>query len=219
MPSDTVPEILLLCLEFEVFLDEMYSSLFDKLTQSATLQRAKTADEAVRYLETHTPKAIIISDKGLADSKNGRALGKVRSYVESGGLVIVGLLFPSFTPMDVFDAFFTDSFGVHWLHGDYHRTTFQFNPSCALPACASMELFPPPYSMKALHVKNAPDHGRIYAPGWGATTQSHVFAAEEVDEAQAAVVGTKVADGFLVYIGDVNAEQGSDMVVLALCGL
>jgi hypothetical protein len=40
-----------------------------------------------------------------------------------------------------------------------------------------------------------------------------------VDELRAAVVAAKVGLGYLAYVGDVNGEQGSDEVFLALCGL
>lgn len=48
--------------------------------------------------------------------------------------------------------------------------------------------------------------------------QSHVFPAERVDESQAAVVAAKIGEGYLVYCGDVNAEE-SATVILALCGV
>ena len=73
--------------------------------------------------------------------------------------------------------------------------------------------------MKALHVKNAGQHEKIFVPLAGGTTQSQAFPPSYVDEAQAAVVGAKIGDGYLVYCGDVNGEQGSDKVILALCGL
>ena len=47
-------------------------------------------------------------------------------------------------------------------HGDYHRATFQFNPSCTLPASVLKDSLPSPYSMKALHVKNARQHEDLF---------------------------------------------------------
>ncbi len=38
-------------------------------------------------------------------------------------------------------------------------------------------------------------------------TQSHVFPSEYVNQAQAAVVGAKLGNGYMVYLGDVNAEE------------
>jgi len=50
-------------------------------------------------------------------------------------------------------------------------------------------------------------------------TQSNVFSASPVDQAQTPVAFTKIGDGSLGYIGDVNAEEESDNVVLAMCGI
>ena len=73
--------------------------------------------------------------------------------------------------------------------------------------------------MRVLHIKDARQHERIFVPVPGSTTQSLVFPPSDVDEAQGAVVGAEVGNGFLVYVGDVNGEEGSDKVILALCGL
>jgi hypothetical protein len=212
-------EILLLSLAFQNFLDDTYSSLIDSLDKFTQLKRAKSSNGAIQYLEANNPKAILVTDEGLTETKNRAVLEKVQSYIQNGGLVIFGLHFSNFTRMDVFDKFFDEGFGLPWQHGDYHRATFQFNPSCTLPASVVKESFPSAYSMKVLHVKNAGQHEKIFVPVPEGTTQSLVFPPSHVDEAQAAVVGAKIGDGFLVYSGDVNAEQGSDKVILALCGL
>jgi len=73
--------------------------------------------------------------------------------------------------------------------------------------------------MKALHVKNVRAKEKIFIPVDNAQTQSHVFPPTFVDQAQAAVVGAKVGKGFVLYIGDVNGEEGSDKVILCMCGL
>ena len=73
--------------------------------------------------------------------------------------------------------------------------------------------------MKVLHVKNARPHEKIFVPVADAITQSLVFPLEYVDQAQAAVVGAKVGNGYLAYAGHVNSEEGSDNIILSLCGL
>lgn len=90
--------------------------------------------------------------------------------------------------------------------------------------------------MKVLHVKDARSHEKIFIPVAGAQTQSLVFPPEYVDhvcrispnhsetntdsiKTQAAVVGAKIGEGYLVYHGDVNQENESDQVLLALCGI
>ncbi|TGO45841.1 hypothetical protein BCON_0361g00010 [Botryotinia convoluta] len=212
-------EILLLSLAFRDFLDDTYSSLIDSLNKSTKLERAKSSSDAIQYLEAHNPKAILVTDEGLTETTNGAVLEKVQSYIKNGGLVIFGLHFPNFTRMDIFDKFFDKDFGLPWQHGDYHRAIFRFNSSCTLPAGTVKDSIPLEYSMKVLHVQNAKQHEKIFLPVPGGTTQSLVFPSSHVDEEQAAVVGAKIGDGFLVYCGDINGEQGSDKVILALCGL
>ena len=212
------PNIFLLSLAMQTFLNEYYAFLFDSLSKSVELKRAKSVTGAIRYLETNNPKAILVTDEGLTKKKNKPVLPKLVSYLQNGGLVIVALHFPSFTNMDRFDNFF-EFFQLPWKHGDYHRTDFQFNPSCVLPCTVAKDSFPPPFSMKVLHVKNAREGEKIFIPVPEATTQSHVFPPTHVDQAQAAVVGAKVGDGFLIYAGDVNGEIGSTKIILTMCGL
>lgn len=219
MASTDRPEILLLCLSYQEFLDESYASLIDKLAYSTIVKRAKTAAGAIRYLSANNPKAIIITDEGITEKKNEEALRKVHSYIRNGGLTIIGLHFPTFTQMGRFDDLFGRVFDLPWRHGDYHRTTFRVNPSCALPDGVELPSMPEPYSMKALHVKNARPHEKIFVPVADAMTQSHVFPPSYVDQSQAATTGAKIGDGYLVYCGDVNPEVGSDRAILALCGL
>jgi hypothetical protein len=75
------------------------------------------------------------------------------------------------------------------------------------------------YSIKVLHVKNAWLNKKIFVLVPNAITQSNVFPPEYVDQAQAAVVRAKVGNGYLVYIRDVNAEEGSDKIILSTASL
>ncbi|KAL4947455.1 hypothetical protein BDW69DRAFT_178373 [Aspergillus filifer] len=219
MASMDKPNILLLCLSYNDFLDELYATLFNKLLKVANIKRAKTASAAINALTSTTFKAIIIADEGLTerDTATREVFTRVKSYIENGGFAIVGLQFPSFTAMDKFTAFF-QAFGLPWKHGDYHRTTFQFNPSATLPESAKPASLPGPFSMKVLHIQNARPQEKIFLPVEGAVMQSHVFAPVYVDQAQAAVAGARIGLGHLVYCGDVNGEDGSNQLLLALCG-
>ena len=212
------PEILLLCLAYKEFLDDTYTRLFDRLSESGQLKRAKTAAGALRYLETNSPQAIIVADEGITEHANRTVLDKLVSYVRNGGVAIVGLHFPNFTPPARLNSFFQQAFGLPWAQGDYHRSSFAFNPACTLPPGIVSSSFPGPYSMKVLHIMNARPHEKLFVPIEGAQTQSLVFEPTPVDQTQAAVVGAKVGDGYVVYSGDVNPDEESDQVILSLCG-
>jgi hypothetical protein len=175
MDSVGRPEVFLLSLAFRSFFDESYASLINMLNASAQVKRAKAAGAALRYLEANNPRAILVTDEGLTERKNRAVLDKVVSYIRDGGLVIVGLHFCNFTDMDTFGKFFNEAFSLPWEAGDYHRTDFEFNPSCSLPTGATVGSLPLPYSMKVLHVKNARSNEKIFIPVTGALTQSQVF--------------------------------------------
>ncbi|KAI2856767.1 hypothetical protein CBS76997_11456 [Aspergillus niger] len=219
MASAERPRILLLSLAYRDFLDEVYCTLFSRLSELANIKRAKTANAALQIIGETTFKAIIITDEGLAESnqENQEVLVKIKAYVEKGGIAIVGLHFPNFTPMDKFRRFF-EAFGLAWKNGDYHRTTFRLNPSVFLPESIEAASLPGPYSMKVLHVKNAKRQEKIFIPIEGAVTQSLVFPPDYVNQTQAAVAGARLGWGYLIYCGDVNGEDGSNQLILALCG-
>jgi hypothetical protein len=208
MSTDNRPEILLLSLAYLDFLDEVYAPLLDALTKSARLKRVKTANAALRYLEDNNPRAIIITDQGLTDWRHHEVLRKVETYIRYGGLAIIGLHFCSFTTQDVFDNFFAYGFGLPWERGNYERTDFKHNPSGDLPPGTKPSSLPKPFSMKVLHVKGARPSEKIFVPVKAYS-----------DDPQAAVAAARIGSGYLVYCGDVNGEEGTDRIILSLCGL
>jgi len=216
MASQSKPEILLLSLSAQGFFDDQFASLIDTLSESSQLKRAKSASGAIQYLNNNNPSAILITDEGLAKKGNKPVLDRVIEYIRNGGLAVASLHFPSFINQSAFDHFF-GAFDLPWTRGDYDRTTFQFNPASTFPGLQTAAV-PERYSMKALRIKNARPHEKIYVPVAGAKTESRVFPPGHVDEAQAAVVGAKLGDGYLVYIGDVNNEEESVKILLALFG-
>ena len=219
MASTQRSEILLVSLANKTFFDESYSLLLEKLCSSVHLKRAKTAKGLMQYLATNSPKVILVTDEGLTLAENSAVLDQVVSYVRNGGFVIVGLHFPNFAEFEYIDEFFNKGFGLPWKSGKYQRDTFQFNPSCSLPTGVASNSFPRPYSMKVLHVKNAEPHEKIIIPLPDDMIEPVNFPPGYVDQTQAAVVGTRVGDGFLVYAGDVNPGEESFDVILRLCGL
>jgi hypothetical protein len=78
----------------------------------------------------------------------------VKTYIEGGGLAIVGLHFPKFITLSGMNEFFK-AFDLPWKRGDYHRTSFQFVPSSTFPASLNLASVPTPWSMKVLHIANA----------------------------------------------------------------
>ncbi|GIJ85112.1 hypothetical protein Asppvi_003968 [Aspergillus pseudoviridinutans] len=200
MSTEYRPEILLLSLDYLDFLDDTYSSLFNSLVKSALVKRVKTANAALRYLDDNNPKAIIVTDQGLTDWRHHEVLRKVQTYIRYGGLAIIGLHFPSFVTMDVFDAFFAFGFGLPWKHSDYTRKTSRsIHPASCHQGVKSSSLPAQPYT-KVLHVKGARLHERILVPVTYHETKSlsssqGIYEEESEDGILAAVAGAQLGSG------------------------
>lgn len=212
------PEILLLSFAHRDSFDDSYASLVNRLHGVANVMHAKTEDAAMQYFEAnHKPKAILVTDEGFVVVSKTFAK-RIKTYAKKGGWVIFGLHFTFFTHPNLFDHFFGKTLRLPWRAGDYYRTTCEFKLASTLPDGMNWASFPTEYSMMALHVKNAAQHERIFGVVSGATSQSLDFSTASVDETQAAVVGAKYGEGFVFYAGDVSAEEGSNLVIMALCG-
>ncbi|KAF3764088.1 hypothetical protein M406DRAFT_339791 [Cryphonectria parasitica EP155] len=219
----TKPRVLLISLDLQPFFDDQYSALIDALCNRATIQRAKTADPAIRKLsedESAPLVAVLITDAVLANKKNTgkRVWDAVLAYVRRGGTAVVMGHFSSFVkPLNV-KPFFEQA-GLPWEAGVYHRTTTSLNRTVVAEMLTAVGKLPQSYSQKALAVKNvAPEHV-WYASSPDSVIESAVFAPDNAHTpGQAAVALANVGEGRLGYLGDVNAEAESNAVVLAMCG-
>ncbi|KAF9892330.1 hypothetical protein FE257_002107 [Aspergillus nanangensis] len=174
-------------------MDAIYPTLIKSLLEVAHITRAKSATAALRTIDETTFKAIIITDGGLAESnqETREVIAKIKSYIENGGLAIVGLHFAGSVDLGQFGDFWR-AFGLSWKRGSYHRSTFRLNPSGPLPESIAPSLLPEPYSMKVLHIKNAERHERLFVPTEDAVVQSLVSSPTHVDQAQTAVAGARL---------------------------
>jgi hypothetical protein len=74
------------------------------------------------------------------------------------------------------------------------------------------------YSQKAVHLKNVDPAMAVYLPGNDSMSESLVFEPIHADREQTPVAFGKFGQGSIGYVGDVNTEEGSDQVILAMCG-
>ncbi|KAL8996184.1 MAG: hypothetical protein Q9169_004250 [Polycauliona sp. 2 TL-2023] len=199
--------------------DDLYQDFCDEIGAKYSISQAKSAREVDSLLSNPSLQAILIVDGGLTVGKEHIVLQKqLSSYVNAGGTVIFCCLFSSFVrPPDVNRMF--RSFGLPWEFGDYHRSTFYLSQKIksVLGHQRAIEL-EREYSMKAVHLKHTLVDSRAYVPLEQSHTQSHVFAPSNVDQGQTPAVFAKHGSGWVGYIGDVNNEQGSRALIMALLG-
>ncbi|AEO58165.1 hypothetical protein MYCTH_2305342 [Thermothelomyces thermophilus ATCC 42464] len=212
------PRVLLLSLNLESWFDEMYKPHLDKLTARARVHRVKTATAAIRSLSGGpAPHAVLVTDSALAKDAHGQVYDALLAYVRQGGTAVFMAHFPSFIIPGDMQGFFARA-GLPWKSGSYHRTTFTLNNEAVGAALAAR--LPPAYSQKALSVGNVRPGEAWYRSTEGSRIESRVFAPDSAFEpTEAPVAVGKVGNGRLGYIGDVNVEDETGDVVLAMCGL
>ena len=117
------------------------------------------------------------------------------------------------------DSFWADRWNLPWQFGDYHSTNVSVNPRATHPF--EKGIFPTEYSQKAVHLVGVGEIDRMYVPAGQSRTQSMVpgFGGLDVDHDATPVAWAEVGEGMVGFVGDVNTEEGSSKVMLAMCGL
>ena len=150
-------------------------------------------------------------DGGISKQPYANFHHLLAKYAQAGGTVILGCLFSRFCrPPDTAALF--QNFDLQWKTGNYERDTFSLNP--AAHGVFGEDVYAtlaPSYSMKALHLKGAvPASAKIYTAEDEAPTA--------VDSQQSPTVFARYGRGFVGYVGDVNQEEGSNALVMAILG-
>lgn len=198
--------------------DDLYKSLHTQIASLCSITEAKTLAAAQSLLSTQSFKAVLAVDGGIAIRRNNALQKQLASYAKNGGTVIFCCLFSSFVRPPDMDKLW-QNFEQPWKSGDYHRTTFYLSQKVKTilgsQRAAGLER---EYSAKALHLKDVPVASRVYVPLEQSRIESRVFAPQAVDNSQTPAAYHKYDDGWVGYIGDVNNEDGSQALLLAMLG-
>ncbi|PBK80460.1 hypothetical protein ARMGADRAFT_1003104 [Armillaria gallica] len=197
--------ILLISLDNEPFFEDIHKNLLVALRSKRRVVQALSADDAMQSLASPNIAGVFVTDPGIVRKKHKRVLTKLVSYTKDGGLVVFGGLFSSFIRPPEMDKFWSTSWGVSWKMGDYQRKMFHRQEGN--DTVKSSKGLPASYSMKAVHLKGINSAAAVYKNR------------DQHGELQAPVVRMKFGAGYLGYLGDVNAEEESTDVVLAMLGL
>ena len=222
-PATSVEElsqnrVLLVSLKLEPYFDEEYKPLLDELALKSRLQRVKSATSAIRLLsEKPAPTAVLVTDQALTERENAGVWETALQYIRQGGTLVAMGHFPTFTPPFDLKPFFAKA-GLPWEAGSYHRTTLSLNRAVVKGGMASK--LPSDYNQKALAVKNVAPGDMWYRTTPDSVTESRVFPPTSVHNLyESPTTLAKVGNGKLGYVGDVNAGEESNLVILAMCGI
>lgn len=196
--------------------ESMYAPLMNKLQKIPSLS-VSTIDSLNAFhakIAGSNPKESVLLCVNEFVAKKTNLHEVIKEFAEGGGLVIFGCLFSSFTRPLQMDAMFKN-LGLPWKNSDYYRTTFGITEmGKVLLDGLDIEAL---YSAKALQLSHVLAEQKLYTPVENATTQSMVFAPKAADRSLALAAFIKIGSGAIAYIGDVNAETGSDRLTVALC--
>jgi ribonuclease HI len=199
--TDPVTRILALCLEHGPLFDSVFGGLVSQITSKAKLERATTQEAALSMLSQEPPPSVIlVADAALTRQK--KVWERVIDRLREGATVVLAGCFSSMVNMGEFNRFFA-RLGLPWERGSYHRTTVSLRSGVVGDDLVSR--LPSAYSVKAVFVENV-----ARSAAWYSSSET---------SNEAAVVFAEVGLGKLGYIGDVNGEKTSEVVVLAMCGL
>ncbi|EPQ58293.1 hypothetical protein GLOTRDRAFT_26413, partial [Gloeophyllum trabeum ATCC 11539] len=174
--------ILLVSLDKEEFLDSMYKTLFKKLRTKANVSSVETSSATESALAARKYAAVLLTDGGLAQPKHRRTAQSLAEYARTGGTVIAGLHWATFTNLSYNNEFWRDAWGLPWKAGSYHRTTFALNFSSTAAQVRDCYTVSRGFSMKALHLKGIRPEEGMYYPSDDARLQSLVFPAEPIQD-------------------------------------
>ncbi|KAI1120891.1 hypothetical protein F5Y10DRAFT_113679 [Nemania abortiva] len=193
------PRVLCLCLEYESMFTELYAVLISRITAKAKMDQATTRKAALDMLTQDPPPSLIfVADAGAVHHMN--VWERVIDCLRRGSTVVLAACFSSFVNEAQFNRCFAKA-GLPWKRGGYYRTDVSLRTG-NIDERLNTQLLST-YSQKALYVKGV--------------ARSDVWYSGDRDEV--AVAFTKVGNGMLGYVGDVNGEDGSKAVILAMLGL
>ncbi|KAL1728153.1 hypothetical protein EV714DRAFT_215636, partial [Schizophyllum commune] len=209
--------VLIIVLEDDGFWHDIHAHLLKALRAKIAVKQSTSKNQIRELLASPDLAGVLAVDAGIARRRNASLADELAAYAKRGGAVVIGGQFSNhITPAEM--KTLMQRFGLPWTMGDYHRTTHtrnaqndivQRNPS-----------LPKSYSMKAVHIAGAEPAAAMYGPTEGSKLQSMVFAPVKIDNlAEYPVVHSRVGDGHLGFIGDVNGETESTAPVLAMLGL
>lgn len=209
--------VLLLSLENQEFFSSIQEHFLKAIRAKVKVVQAKSLTEALSLLSSPDLAAVFVTDPGIVKRKNKKAATKLAEYVKSGGSAAIGGNFASFVSGREMEAFFRQTFGLNWTYGAYHRTTFALNPlnevAARNPSLANA------YSMKTLHLGGISPEMAMYKPNEESRLESLVFAPVKIENSlEAPAVCTRVGQGYLGFLGDVNGEICSTNTLLAMLG-
>lgn len=189
--------------------------LMNAIAERAVVKQAKNTQEALDLFNgDQRPQAVFVTDSSITTPENAIVSDMLTDFARNGGIVVLGGLFSSIRPSELRSYF--QKWDLPWRVGSHHRTTVALNQTAE--GVQGSEL-PSSFSQKAIFLADVDRSAAWYLPTESSVVESGIFPSRTVPTSETPAALTKVGSGWLGYIGDVNTEKSTDLVVLAMLGL
>ncbi|KAJ4385123.1 hypothetical protein N0V85_008221 [Neurospora sp. IMI 360204] len=234
------PRILVVSLEYSEGFDESVNRFLTPMTELATVQRVKKAATLTRLLSNESSEpysALVLTDAALTLPENLPLWEHVLSYLRrTGATAVLTCQVACFVIPGDLDEFFRVSGLPDWKAGMYQRNIVVMNEQAdGIRDATHFDIgnkdgLKAAYSVKSLCLSGVKSEHRWYVPD--ATQEdpnlnpAAVFIRgregwdpERVSQQAAVAYGPVGEKGRIGWVGDINTEDPSVKVILALCGL
>jgi len=196
--SQALPTVLVLALD-----ERTQNMSLDFLKHKADVTFATTESEASTYLQSQRFTAVLVADPIIVEEVP-HLRRQVTTFAKTGGRVILCHYFASFVKFPDFDQYMQTEWDLPWRYGSYSRDDFYLNRQ-GVNLCREPGM-PASYSMKAGRLQFVEPSSKIY------------YAPESCNPTEAGIAFTRIGDGWLGFIGDVNDDENTLTAVQAMIG-
>ncbi|KAL9112302.1 MAG: hypothetical protein Q9227_003420 [Pyrenula ochraceoflavens] len=208
MPPKLKPTVLLISLEKEDLLRELFADHLNALSTHAKTVEATTKKEALTLLK-QKPLAAICTDAAITKPKNVNFAWQVASYANSGGFVVFAGLFALRTTRDEFDELMKTVFQQSWRMGHCEDDYCTFNSNCAneiVMVDEATKQYVKEVKVKAAFLRHVREIDQLYMP-------------KTYAQGGTPVAMTDLGNGWVGFVGDMQGCEELVAPVLALSGL
>lgn len=195
-----------------------HAHFLNELFERATVWIARTVENAFSlFTNCAEPHGVFVADGGIANPKCEVISQRLVQYAACGGTVVFGGSFASSKKEDM-EKILKQTWDLPWELGSSHRTTLALNPDAVTSTLQSRLL--DSYSQKALYVYGMQPSEAWYLPTESSIAKEWVPIPEPIGEFnESPVVFARCGNGHVGYIGDVQAEEGTMLAILAMLGI
>ena len=211
------PHVAILCLEQYQLFSAVYGPHLHILATRLQISEATTLAQARRYLSsTVRPQAIIVADAFTTNPAYRDILFQLVDYAWAGGTVIYAGLVGCFTrPIDL-DAAFQHVWGVPWRSSNFYQQTFSLNPSAK---CISTDPkhVSHAYTMRARFVSKVELEDALYLEPLNVRRVELETGEQGQPTYETPAAFAPIGYGYLGFVGEVDGEEGTIKLLLAMC--